>query len=46
MLASIDSINNQLKKENLKGYDFYIYTMPINKIEETRKNMIERLVNG
>ncbi|XPV70194.1 MAG: DUF1837 domain-containing protein [Halarcobacter sp.] len=46
VLASIDSINNQLKKENLKGYDFYIYTMPINKIEETRKNMIERLVNG
>lgn len=46
VLDSINSLNYQLQKENLKGYDFYIYTMPINKIDETRKQMIERLVNG
>lgn len=43
---NIDTINFQLKKDNLKGYDFYIYTMPINSIDTTRKNMIARLVNG
>lgn len=46
VMANISSINFQLNKENLKGYDFYIYTMPINNIDKTRKDMIKRLSNG
>lgn len=45
-MDSISSINFQLNKKNLKGYDFYIYTMPINNIESTRKEIIKRLTNG
>lgn len=46
VMDNINSFNFQLKKDDLKGYDFYIYTMPINNIESTRKEMIERLTNG
>ncbi len=46
VMDNIDSFNFQLKKNDLKGYEFYIYTMPINNIESTRKRMIERLSNG
>lgn len=46
VMDSISSINFQLNKKNLKGYDFYIYTMPINNIESTRKEIIKRLTNG
>lgn len=44
VLAVVDSINNQIRKEKFKGYSFYVYVIPFSDLAKTRKDVIENLI--
>jgi len=45
ILASINSINNQIKKEEFIGYQFYIYVIPFSDLDIQRKEIIEKITD-
>ncbi|MDR0603521.1 MAG: DUF1837 domain-containing protein [Bacteroidales bacterium] len=45
ILSSIDSINNQIKKDEFIGYPFYVYVIPFSDLDIKRKEIIEQITN-
>lgn len=42
---NLESINTQLKKTEFTGYKFYIYVIPFNDLQNTRKDIIKQITS-
>lgn len=43
VLALLPTINDHIKQDDFKGYNFYIYIVPLSKLAEQRKKIIDDL---
>jgi hypothetical protein len=43
IISSISSINNQIKKQEFIGYQFYVYIIPFSDLDEKRKEIIKNI---
>lgn len=43
--AVVSSLNNQIKKSDFSGYNFYVYVIPFSDIKNKRKEIIKEIVS-